>query len=74
MKERYKDMIEKDFQLAVAQGKEFMMRKYKASGEWSAPKRVSAEVAARKHKVTVSAENEFGEVDRYCPYSFELAE
>ena len=67
-------MIEKDFQLAVAQGKEFLMRKYKAFGEWSEPKRVSAEVAARKHKVTVSAENEFGDVDRYCPYSFELAE
>ena len=67
-------MIEKDFQLAVAQGQEFMMRKYKAFGEWSAPKRVSAEVATRKHKITVSVENEFGEVDCYCPYSFELAE
>ena len=58
-------MIEKDFQLAVAQGKEIMMRKYKACGEWSAPKRVSAEVAARKHKVTVSAEDEVGDVDDY---------
>ena len=67
-------MIEKACQLAIAQGTECMMRKYKACGEWSAPKRVSAEVAARKHKVTVSAENEFGDVDLYCPYSFELAE
>ena len=67
-------MIEKDFQLAVAQGKEFMMRKYKACGEWSAPKRVSAEVAVRKHKVSVSAEEEFGDVDYYCPCSCGLAE
>ena len=66
-------MVAKDFELAVAQGKDFMMRKYRACGEWSAPKRVSAEVAARKHKVTVSAEDEFGDVNYYCPYSFELA-
>lgn len=45
------------------------MRKYKFFGEWSAPKKVSAEVALRKAQVIVFDEDGMA----HCPYGFELA-
>lgn len=66
-------MLVKDFKKAIAEGKMFLMKKYKAYGEWGQPKLVSAEVAEKKSKVRVSSYNEFGEKEWYCPYSFELA-
>lgn len=66
-------MMTKDFKQAVADGKMFLMRKYKYADVWSAPKLVSAEIAEKKSHVWVPSEDEFGEVDYHCPYSFELA-
>ena len=62
-------MMQKEFDKAVAEGKMFVMKKYKALGEWSEGKVVSAEVAAKKGKVWVECDGAW-----YCPYSFELAE
>lgn len=67
-------MLVKDFDKAIAEGKMFLMKKYKAYGEWGPAKLVTAEVAERKAKVFVQAIDEFGEKEWYCPYSFELAE
>ena len=67
-------MLAKEFDKAVAEGKMFLMKKYKAYGEWGPAKLVTAEVAERKAKVFVQAIDEFGGKEWYCPYSFELAE
>ena len=47
-----------ELEKAIQEGRQFVMRKYKGLGEWSTPRVVSSDVAARKG---------------YCPYSFELA-
>jgi hypothetical protein len=62
-------MIQKDFEKAIAENKMFIMRKYKAFGEWSNGKVVTAEVALKKSKVWVESDG-----THYCPYTFELAE
>ena len=54
-------MLVKDFDKAVAEGKMFLMKKYKAYGEWGPAKLVTAEVAERKAKVFVQSVDEFGE-------------
>ena len=59
----------KDFNKAVAENKMFIMRKYKAFGQWSNGKVVTAEVALMKSKIWVVNDG-----NSYCPYSFELAE
>ena len=64
-----KMMMQKDFEKAVAEGKMFVMRKYKAFGEWSKGKVVTAEVALKKSKVWVEYEG-----THYCPYDFEVVE
>lgn len=56
-----------EFEKAIAEGKMFLMRKYKGvsgASVWSAPKIVSAEVALKKSKVRVAG--------GYCPYCFEI--
>ena len=55
-----------EFDKAVKEGREFVMRKYKGLGLWSTPRVVSSEIAARKSQVRTC--------EGYCPYSFELAE
>ena len=55
-------MMAKDFAAIIAEGKEVMMAKYKAYGEHSAWKKVSAEVAQKKAQVRVKG--------GYCPYLF----
>jgi hypothetical protein len=55
-----------ELEKALAEGREFVMRKYKGLGEWSAPRVVSAEVVAQKSRVRTC--------EGYCPYSFELIE
>ena len=67
-------MLAKDFDKAVAEGKMFLMRKYKYYGQWSAPKLVSAEVAEKKSRVRVVGYDEFDVESIFCPYTFELAE
>ena len=67
-------MLVKDFDKAVAEGKMFLMKKYKAYGEWGPAKLVTAKVAEHKAKVFVQTIGEFGEKEWHCPYSFELAE
>jgi hypothetical protein len=67
-------MLVKDFKKAIAEGKMFLMKKYKAYGEWGSAKLVTAEVAERKAKVLVQSIDEFGEKEWHCPYCFELAE
>lgn len=62
-------MIMKEFEKAVAEGKMFVMKKYKAMGEWSTGKVVTAEVALKKSKVRVMCEGTY-----YCPYDFEVVE
>jgi hypothetical protein len=62
-----KMMTKDDFNKAVAEGKMFVMKKYKYNGEWHNGKVVTAEVALKKSKVKVS----YMGCD-YCPYSFEL--
>lgn len=59
----------KELKKAIEEGKEIVMRKYKYFGDWSAPKKVSAEVALRKSQVVVFDEDGMS----YCPYGFELA-
>lgn len=59
----------KELKQAIENGKELVMRKYKFFGEWSAPKKVSAEVALRKAQVIVFDEDGMA----HCPYGFELA-
>ena len=59
----------KDVHDALKEGKELVMFKYKYFGRWSAPKKVSAEVAYRKSMVRVFDEDGVP----YCPYGFELA-
>lgn len=59
----------KELKKAIEEGKELAMRKYKFFGEWSAPKKVSAEVALRKAQVVVFDEDGMA----HCPYGFELA-
>ena len=67
-------MLNVELKKAIAEGKMFLMRKYKSYGEWSAPRLVSAEVAERKSRVRVVGYDEFDEESTFCPYSFELAE
>ena len=62
-------MTTKEFEKAIAENKMFVMRKYKAFGQWSNGKVVTAEVAKKKSKVWVVNDG-----TSYCPYSFELAE
>ncbi len=59
----------KELKKAVEEGQELVMRKYKYFGCWSAPKKVSAEVALRKAQVVVFDEDGMA----HCPYGFELA-
>lgn len=63
-------MMCKDFEKAVAEGKDFMMKKYKCCGSYTAPKKVSAEVALKKSKVVVYDYDGEG----HCPYAFEIEE
>ena len=67
-------MLNVELKKAIAEGKMFLMRKYKSCGEWSAPRLVSAEVAEKKSRVRVVGYDEFDEESTFCPYSFELAE
>ena len=62
-------MMYKVFLEEVEKGSQFVMRKYKAFGEWSKGRVVDSETALRKSRVTVYDEDG----DAYCPYSFELA-
>ena len=62
---RYIKMFVFELEKAIQEGRAFVMRKYKGFGEWSTPRVVSAEVAARKSQVRTR--------EGYCPYSFELA-
>lgn len=66
-------MTTKELNEAIAEGKMFLMRKYKEGGEYGAPKLVSAEVAKHKSKVFVKSWDEFDNIEWHCPYSFELA-
>ena len=59
-------MFVKELEKAIKEGHHFWMRKYIAYGCWSAPRLVTAEVAA--HKMSVRTH------DGYCPYGFELAD
>lgn len=59
----------KELRKALEEGKEVVMRKYIAFGCWSAPKKVSSEVALRKARVFVV--DDCGVA--HCPYGFELA-
>ena len=59
----------KELKKAIEEGKALAMRKYKYFGVWSAPKKVSAEVALRKAQVVVFDEDGMA----HCPYGFELA-
>ena len=59
----------KELKKAIEEGQEVVMFKYQGYGFWSAPKKVSAEVALRKAQVVVF--DEYG--DSHCPYGFELA-
>ena len=54
-----------ELEKAIQEGRQFVMRKYKGLGEWSTPRVVSSDVAARKSRVRTR--------EGYCPYSFELA-
>lgn len=61
-------LMAKELHDALAKGKEVVMFKYKEFGCWSAPKKVSAEVALRKSQVRVFDEHG----DAHCPYGFQL--
>lgn len=63
-------LTRKELHDALEQGKEVVMFKYKQFGCWSAPKKVSKEVALHKSQVCVF--NSYG--DCYCPYGFQLAQ
>ena len=52
------------FEQAVAEGREFMLRKYLRFGEYSTPQRVSAERAAHKMRVFTA--------EGWCPYELEV--
>lgn len=52
------------FAQAVAEGREFMMRKYLGFGGYSTPQRVSAERALHKAKVRTA--------EGFCPYELEV--
>lgn len=62
-------MITCEFEKAIAEGKNLIMKKYKYQHEWSEGKIVSAEVAEKKSKVRVHTD--YGD---FCPYSFEFVE
>jgi len=68
-REVVKMLTRKELHDALEQGKEVVMFKYKQFGCWSAPKKVSKEVALHKSQVYVF--NSYG--DCYCPYGFQLA-
>ena len=59
-------MTKVEFEKAVAQGRMFLVRKYRFYGLYSSPKLMSAERAARKARVRTA--------DGFCPYTFEIAE
>ena len=59
----------KELVKALEKGQEVVMFKYKEFGCWSAPKKVSADVALRKAQVIVFDEDGMA----HCPYGFELA-
>ena len=63
-------LTRKELHDALEQGKEVVMFKYKQFGCWSAPKKVSKEVALHKSQICVF--NSYG--DCYCPYGFQLAQ
>jgi hypothetical protein len=58
----------KELVKALEKGQEVVMFKYKEFGCWSAPKKVSAEVALCKSQVRVF--DEYG--NSHCPYGFQL--
>ncbi len=63
---QFHSMTSADFQQAVAEGRQFLMRKYLQFGQYSTPRVVSAEVAAKKARVRVW--------DGWCPYDFAVVE
>ena len=63
---QFHSMTSVEFQQAVAEGRQLLMRKYLQFGQYSTPRVVSAEVAAQKARVRVWG--------GWCPYDFAAAE
>lgn len=58
----------------VAQGMVIEMAKYHQLGHWGSWKKVDLETALRKARVVVHYEDEFGDEQVACPYTFRFVE